>query len=131
MRGTFRAGLLLACVVSLGGLAAAQSKHRVTFKKGANSAKVKGTIRGFEYRDYLVGANAGQTISVKLSSLNTYTMFSIFQPNGSNLEGAAQVVNFGGRLPASGDLVIRVAMMRAEARRKRSVSDYSLTVTIN
>ena len=131
MRSIFRACLFLMCLILMGGLAAAQSKHKITFKKGANSAKVKGTIRGYEYRDYLIGANAGQTISVKLASMNTYTMFSIFQPNGANLEGAAQVVNFGGRLPASGDLVIRVAMMRAEARRKRSVSDYSLTVTIN
>jgi len=131
MRGIFRASLLLACIVSLGGLAAGQSKHRVTFKKGATSAKVKDTIRGFEYRDYLIGAIAGQTIAVKLTSMNTYTMFSIFQPDGANLEGTAQVVNFSGRIPASGDFVIRVAMMRAEARRKKSVSDYSLTVTIN
>jgi hypothetical protein len=53
MTGIFRAGLLLACVVSLGGLAAGNRKHRVKFKKGATSATVKGTIRGFEYRDYL------------------------------------------------------------------------------
>jgi hypothetical protein len=131
MKIFFRACLLLACLALLGGPAAAQSRHKITFKKGANSAKVKGTIRGYEYRDYLIGANAGQTISLKLASMNTYTMFSIFQPDGQNLAGAAQVVNFGGRLPATGDFVIRVAMMRAEAQRKRSASDYSITVSIN
>ena len=45
MRGTFRAGLLLACVVSLGGLAAAQSKHRITFKK---AKKISRSVKRME-----------------------------------------------------------------------------------
>jgi hypothetical protein len=130
MRNAFRACLLLLCFAMLGGVALAQSKHRVKFKKGATSAKVKGTIRGYDYRDYLVGANAGQILTIKLNSLNTYTMFSIFRPNGDNLEGASQVLDYSGKLPESGDYVIRVAMMRAEARRKGSASDYSLTISI-
>ena len=130
MRRVSRVFLLFACLVLLGGFVAGQSKERVKFKKKATSAKVKGTIRGYNYRDYLIEASAGQTMVVKLSSLNTYTMLSIFRPNGDNLEGAAQVLDYSGRLPESGDYVIRVAMMRAEARRKGSASDYSLTISI-
>lgn len=131
MKVALRASLVVILgFVLFGGLAAGQSKHRVKFKKGATSAKVKGTIRGYDYRDYLIEASAGQTMIVKLSSLNTYTMFSIFRPNGENLEGASQILDHSGRLPESGDYVIRVAMMRAEARRKGSASDYSLTISI-
>ena len=131
MKVVFRASLIIILGLAVfGGPAAGQSKHRVKFKKGATSAKIKGTIRGYDYRDYLIEASAGQTMTVKLSSLNTYTMFSILRPNGENLEGASQVLDHAGRLPESGDYVIRVGMMRAEARRKGSASDYVLTISI-
>ena len=130
MRYVLRGYLLVACLIFIVGSAVAQSKQRVKFSKGATSTTIKGTIRGFDYRDYLVEASAGQTINIKLNSPNTYTMFGIFRPDGENLDRAAQVADFAGKLPETGDYTIRVAMMRAEARRKGSVSDYSLTISI-
>ena len=108
----------------------AQTKQRVRFARGSSHATVSGTIRGYAFRDYVVGARNGQTISVKLNSRNTFTVLTIFKPNGDNLEGAAEREEFTGELPVSGDYVIRVGMMRAEARRPKSAAGYSLRITI-
>ncbi len=111
--------------------ASAQTKVRVKFAKGSSSTTVKGTVLGFAYKDYMVGAIAGQTIKVKLASRNTFTVFSMFLPNGDNLEGAVEADEFTGELPVSGKYVIRVLMMRAEARRKGSISNYTLKISIS
>jgi hypothetical protein len=108
----------------------AQTKQRVRFAKGASSATVSGTVRGYEYRDYIVGARAGQTISVKLNSRNTFTVLAIFTPDGDDLEGAMQTRDFNGELPVNGDYVIRVGMMRAEARRKNSISNFRVRISV-
>ena len=115
---------------ALVGTASAQAKQKVSFARGTSSATVRGTVRGYAYRDYVVGASAGQTLDVKVRSANTYTVFTVFQPGGDNLEGATQMDEFSGELPTSGDYVVRVAMMRAGARRPGAVSNFSLTISI-
>ena len=42
--------------------------ERVEFHKGANSATVEGTIKGYETVDYLLGARKGQSMNVSLST---------------------------------------------------------------
>lgn len=120
---------ILLCIAAFSFEASAQAKTRVKFAKGTHGATVKGTVRGFAYRDYLVGASAGQTMDLKLTATNGATIFSVFVPGGENLEGAAQMDEFTGELPRSGDYVVRVGMMRAETRRPGSVSSYTLKIT--
>ena len=108
----------------------AQTKQRVRFARGASAATVGGTVRGYAFRDHIVGARSGQTISVKLNSRNIFAVLTIFTPDGDNLEGATETDEFSGELPASGDYVIRVGMMRAEARRKNSIANYSLRISV-
>jgi hypothetical protein len=110
--------------------AIAQVKQRVRFPAGATGTTVSGTVRGYAYRDYIVGANAGQTISIQLTSSNTYTVFTVFQPNGDNLEGATEIDEFTGALPERGDYIVRVLMMRAGARRPGAVSNYKVKISI-
>ena len=109
----------------------AQVKTRIRFPAGASSTAVKGTIRGYAYRDYIVRANADQTITTSVSSANTYTILTIFRPDGENLDGSAQMDEFSGTLPVTGDYVIRVGMMRAGARRPGAVSNFTLKVSID
>jgi hypothetical protein len=109
----------------------AQVKTRIRFPAGASSTAVKGTIRGYAYRDYIVRANTDQTITTSVSSANRYTILTIFRPDGDNLDGAAQMDEFSGTLPATGDYVIRVGMMRAGARRPGAVSNFTLKVSID
>ena len=122
--------LSILLLLSFAGAASAQAKQSVRFAPGSAAATVRGSIRGDAYRDYVVAASAGQTLNVRLRSPNSFSVFTVFLPNGDNLDGAAQVDQFTGELPMSGNYVVRVGMMRAEARRRGSVSNYSLTISI-
>lgn len=131
MRSTILTGLMVLGLAAFSADGpAAQVKQRVSFARGATSAVVKGTVRGYAYRDHVIGVSAGQTIDVRLRSPNTFSVFTIFLPNGDDLDGATQTNEFTGELPVSGNYVIRVGMMRAEARRRGSVSNYSLTISV-
>ena len=131
IRSIFIAAVSIAVLIVLAGESSAQVKTRIKFPAGTSSTAVKGTIRGYAYRDYIVRANADQTITASVSSANTYTILTIFRPDGDNLDGAAQMDEFSGTLPVTGDYVIRVGMMRAGARRPGAVSNFTLKVSID
>ena len=122
------------CVLVFGLLAvqgaAAQTKTRVKFPAGTHGTTVKGTVRGYDYRDYVVGASKGQTIELSLTATGSSSVFSVFLPNKENLDLGAEQNDFTGELPVSGDYVIRVGMMRSAARRKGSVSNFTLKISI-
>ncbi len=122
--------VIAAFVTILSADGTAQTKTRVRFARGAHSATVKATIRGYAYRDYIVGTSAGQTINVSITGTNSSTVFTIFRPDGTNLEEAAETDGYRGELDEGGDYVIRVGMMRSAARRGGSTSTFSLIVTI-
>ena len=109
----------------------AQVKTRLRFPPGASGMSVKGTVRGYAYRDYVVRANADQTITASVSAPIGFTVLTIFRPDGENLDGAMQRSEFSGALPVTGEYVIRVGMMRARARRPRAVSNFTLKVSID
>ena len=106
----------------------AQTKQRIAFVRGANEATVRGTIRGYAYKDYLVRAKAGQTMSVTLESEKAE--FVARKPNGENITDTVGVADWSGKLPDDGDYTIRVLMPRSAARRKGAAASYVLTVSI-
>ena len=108
----------------------AQIKEKVRFATGTHGATVRGTVRGYAYRDYIVGASAGQTIDLKLTSTGNPSVFTVLGPGGADMDGAAEMNDFSGTLPTNGSYVIRVLMMRSEARRKGSASNFTLKVSI-
>ena len=110
--------------------AAAQSKTRVRFARGTHSATVTGTVRGYAYRDYIVGSAAGQTMTVSVSGTNSSTILTVFAPDGSNVEGAAQTDQYSGELTASGDYVVRVGMMHSAARRPGATTTFKLKIKV-
>ena len=62
---------LVAAAVVLALPAQAQEKirqQRVQFAKGSSAATLKGTIKGYSSIDYVVGARAGQTMSVTMKA---------------------------------------------------------------
>ena len=122
--------LCLSLLLVVAGAAAAQSKVRVKFAAGASAATMKGKITGYRYVDYLVGARAGQTLSVSVGSSNRFTQLVVFGPSMENLDGATGVAEWSGELPASGDYTVRVLFPRAEARRRTAVADYSLRIAV-
>lgn len=109
--------------------------ERVSFAKGASSATVKGSVKGYNVVDYVVSAQKGQTMSV---SLTTSSSFAYFNVRGSKDGFASELdvnpkameeKNWKASLPKSGDYYIRVYLVRAEARRDGK-ADYDLTISV-
>lgn len=133
MRNFIRAlGLVgsLAAIVTAPPLAA-QASERVAFARGNDNASAKGTVTGNQYRDYVLGAKAGQTMAVSIVSKGA--MFNILPPgstgeaiyNGS-MDGP-DATNI--KLPKTGDYRIRVYLMGNAKDAKRTVA-YQLSMTV-
>lgn len=123
--------LLIATVPAIAAAADIRTE-RVRFKKGADSVVIKAGIKGYETVDYVLGARAGQHMTVSLATRHGATYFNILAPgeNEVALFNASTSENrYEGALPANGDYKIRVYMMRAAARRNE-VASYTLTVGI-
>lgn len=109
----------------------------VHFKAGTSETTIKGRIKGYGSVSYLLGANAGQVMRVKLTSRHTATYFNVYAPGkGPGDEAIAvsemsdPINTFEGVLPAKGQYTISVYMMRSAARRNE-VSDFSLDIAID
>ncbi|SLN09685.1 Inhibitor of g-type lysozyme precursor [Roseivivax jejudonensis] len=107
------------------------------FDPGATSATINGTIRGDEYRDYVVTAQAGQAMVVSLAVTGTNGHGSAFfniLPAGLDYDGLyvgstdvdsrAEVT-----IPRDGDWAIRVYLMGNDRDADRTVG-YSIDVFI-
>jgi hypothetical protein len=124
----------IAAIVAIGAAApvVAQQKVPVQFAKGASSATLKGTITGEQYRDYVVNARAGQTMTVTLTNPDGRAYFNVMAP-GSTGEavfiGSTEGNSFRGPVPGTGANTIRVYQMRATGRRGE-VANYTLAIGI-
>jgi len=131
----WRHGALAAFTVVAAIPAAAQApikSERVQFPRGASTATVRGTVRGYETVDYIVGARAGQSMSVSLNTSSTSAYFNVLPPRSQEavFNGSIAGSRFDRRLQDTGDYRVRVYLMRNAARRgERAV--YGLTVTVN
>jgi hypothetical protein len=103
--------------------------ERVQFAKGTSSKVIKASIKGDATVDYLVGARAGQTLTVSFVTSNTSAYFNVLPPaSGQALfVGSVSGNSFRGAAPATGDYRIRVYLMRNAARRNET-ANYTLTI---
>lgn len=115
----------------IGGAALAQNAERVNFASGNDNAAVEASVTGDGDRDYILGAVAGQTMSVSLSSEgNAY--FNILPPGSQGeaiFNGSIDGQNATLELPADGDYTIRVYLMGGDAENGRTVP-FTLSMTI-
>ena len=106
--------------------APAGKTQRVRFARGRTTAILKGAVvRGTEDR-YILGARAGQTMIVHLTSREKNAEFLIQDPNGTAVEGLDDGLadtDWTGELPVSGDYSIWVSPTRGNAT-------YTLEITI-
>jgi hypothetical protein len=104
----------------------------VHFAKGASSATLKGSIKGYQTVDYKLGAKAGQTMKVQLKTSNSASYFNVLPPGSNDVAifiGSTSGNEWTGSLPADGEYTVRVYLMRSAARRNETAS-YTLTVGI-
>jgi hypothetical protein len=114
--------------------------EQVRFPAGTSGTTVRGTITGRDAVAYQVGAEAGQTMTVRLEASNLATYFNVYAPgSGPGDEALAiggqtgpmmpDLNRFEATLPLSGTYTISVYMMRSAARRGER-SDYTLEISI-
>jgi hypothetical protein len=117
-----------------------RTKH-VRFGAGQTSTSIKGTITGRELATYVLGAEAGQAMTITLKPSNLQTYFNVYEPGkgpGDQALATGSITGpmvpdlntFKGQLPTSGQYTISVYMMRAAARRDEH-SNYTLDVSIS
>ena len=115
------------------GLAEDVRTERVQFGKGATSAHLEGTVVGFESVDYVLGATAGQKMSVEISTDNRFLFFNVIDTSTDEhlFTGSmeAEPNTWSGELPSDGDYIVQVYLMRNEARRDGK-AHYSLDISI-
>jgi len=113
------------------GMALAQSSERVNFAAGNDNAAVEAEVSGNDYRDYVLGAAAGQTMGVSLITDGS-AYFNILPP-GSNGEaiyiGSTDGNDASITLPADGDYTIRVYLMGNDKDSGQTVP-FTLSMTI-
>ena len=131
---------VLLCVALVSGMVGSSARaddttrtQRVQFAKGANSATVEGTIKGYQTVDYVLHASQGQSMNVSMATRNTATYFNILAPGETEVaffNGSVSENQYEGVLPATGDYKIRVYMMRSAARRNE-VANYRLEMIVS
>lgn len=103
--------LLLIVVSSSESLA----QKRISFRKGANSATVRGRIGANGYTEYVINGRAGQVMSIKITSVN-----GAVTVNAGSASGKDFSLDMTG-----GDHLLSIVNTAATA------TNYTLTVSIN
>ncbi|PSB19205.1 hypothetical protein C7B61_04220 [filamentous cyanobacterium CCP1] len=106
--------------------------EQVQFEQNASSAVIEDTITGYETVDYVLNAQAGQSMNVSMATDNTANYFNILEPGETEVaifNGSINENQYEGVLRESGNYTIRVYMMRSAARRNE-VANYRLEMTI-
>ena len=105
--------------------------ERVQFARGASSATLHGNLHGYDTVDYVLGAGRGKTLNVRLQSTNASAYFNVTRQGADEalFIGSTSGNQFSGQLPANGDYVVRVYLMRNAARRDEH-ANYTLTVGV-
>ena len=97
------------------------ASRRVQFKRGASSATVQGTVSIALPDTYLVGARAGQVMTVQLTSPRKSVTLLVSSPITTTLV-ADNTRSWTGTLPENGDYTI---IVQSDVR-----ATYSMTITI-
>jgi len=85
----------------------------VHFAAGTTDTSIDGQIKGYETLLYVVGAAAGQTMSVRMDTSNSANYFNMFEPgkqpgDAAMFIGSTSGNDYSGQLAASGDYSVFV-----------------------
>jgi hypothetical protein len=113
------AALSVIADVGIGSAVAQERNARVEFSRGQSSTTIRGSIRGYDGINYRVNVRGGQRLAATMDSSNASNYFNILGPDGGEaLFNGSISGNFADVIvPASGDYVVQVYLMRNAARR--------------
>lgn len=122
----FTTAILTALALSMAVVTSADGiTKRIKFAKGKSSATMSNAVIRGDRDIYILGAKAGQRMTVRITSIEDNAVFQIEDPHGEYLENAGEgdARSVTTRLPDSGDYRIVVGGTRGNAT-------YRLTVLI-
>jgi len=112
----------------------AQTKRiDVKFRKGTSSGTYSNTVTGYGSADFYVNAKGGQEMSAKLTSANKSLYFLVIRDPASPVaiaDDARDAINWTGELPDDGTYIVRVFLVRAEARRNKTPVKFTLRIGV-
>src|SRR5258707_7325454 len=115
------------CMFAFSSISAQGVKKKVRFAPGTSSSTIRGAVIRGERDRYYLGAKAGKTMSVKITSTEKNAVFQIyFHGEEESLPGAGEeddATNWSGQLPIDNEYVIVVGGTRGNAT-------YALTISI-
>jgi Bacterial SH3 domain len=125
----FLASVVLGLSLASAGLAQSTRTETVSVEAATAGTILEGSLTGDETAGYVIAGQAGQTLSVDLLSSNGALYFNVLP------EGAQEALFVGSAsgnvadipLPASGNFVVQVYLMRSAARRDEGAT-YSLGI---
>jgi hypothetical protein len=97
--------------------------QRLSFAPGTVSGTATGAAIRASTDQWFLGARAGQTMEVAVTSLEGNSTFDVFAPDGSALTAPGERTTWSGVLPADGDYVVAIQPTRGN-------TTYTLTVRI-
>ncbi len=136
--------LALACAALGPTVSQAQDNVRtvnVRFESGASGTTIKDRVKGYDTVLFKLGANAGQTMQITMTTDNSSSYFNVYAP-GQGLGGEALAVSeivgpmvpdinrFDGALPTSGEYSVAVYLYRNAARRGET-ANFTLDIGID
>jgi hypothetical protein len=107
----------------------AQKQVKINFAKGKSEGVYAGVIKGSDYIDYTFKANAGQNLTVLITTKTYAAVFDIFSKNESLISEQDTGSTSKIEIPQDATYTIRVRMMRSQARRN-AVSKFKLKLSI-
>lgn len=118
--------IAIICALAVISVSAEGVKQKIRFARGASSTTVKGAVVRGDQDRYYVGAQKGQTMSLRISSLESNAVFQVYSPGeAQTLPGAGEgddATNWSGELPEDGEYVIVVGGTRGNATYNLRVS---------
>jgi hypothetical protein len=101
------------------------SVRRVRFPHGRTTAVLRGSIVNDGMNQYVLGAKAGQKMTVHIASPKNRAKFDVYLRGDRSVlasSGAEDTIDWEGELPESGDYVISVYSVGGNARYTLEVS---------
>jgi len=119
--------LVFICAFAFGSVSANGVKKKVRFAPSTSSTTIRGAVVRGDRDRYYIGAKAGQTMSVKITSTEKNAVFQIyFHGEEESLPGAGDgddATTWSGKLPIDNEYVLVVGGTRGNAT-------YALTISI-
>ena len=102
-----------------------QTVKTITFQEGEKTAVVDGVVKGRNFIDYKLTANAGQKMAISLDAKSTSIYFNLLPPGSDNVAVYNSSVDgnkYNGTAEKKGEYTVRVYLMGSAGSGNKTVS---------